>query len=237
MAPPDPVNDGNQQPTVPAAVAYAFSAVAFAIFLYTFFGVEEVALREQAIVWFFAAFAAAVLPRIKQFRYGDLEVKLQDYVQQQIRTSEELALEHERMKAGDVPAAGKPAPAGSESAAPPAPVPAPAPATRAAATPYASTAVYSDFARRLETLSGERKLGWQERFTRSWLERLRITLPELKRRLRALGFFTGAEDDEFTADVAQAIADFQKSAGLLADGIFGGDSMSALRRREAGQGD
>lgn len=53
---------------------------------------------------------------------------------------------------------------------------------------------------------------------------------ELQRRLNALGFDAGRVDGMFGADTHRALVGFQRSTGLVPDGICGPDSVDALGR-------
>jgi tetratricopeptide (TPR) repeat protein len=55
-------------------ISYCFSALAFGMFIYTFFYVDDLSLRGQAIYWFYTSVVSAFLPQIRQLRYKDLEV-------------------------------------------------------------------------------------------------------------------------------------------------------------------
>lgn len=57
---------------------YSFSCVAFAIFIYSFFITKNPALNKQAIYWFYSSIITLLIPNIKQFKYGDLEVVFKD---------------------------------------------------------------------------------------------------------------------------------------------------------------
>lgn len=62
-------------------VGYAFSALAFLIFVYIFLFVSEDSLREQAIYYFLVSLVAAALPQIEQLKYSDLEVRFRQEIQ------------------------------------------------------------------------------------------------------------------------------------------------------------
>jgi tetratricopeptide (TPR) repeat protein len=62
-------------------IGYCFSALAFLMFIYSFFISNSDSLNEQAIYWFFVSVAAAVLPHVKQFKYKDFEIILKDGVE------------------------------------------------------------------------------------------------------------------------------------------------------------
>ena len=53
---------------------------------------------------------------------------------------------------------------------------------------------------------------------------------ELQRRLNALGFDAGRVDGIFGADTHRALVEFQRSTGLVADGMCGPDTVAALDR-------
>jgi N-acetylmuramoyl-L-alanine amidase len=53
---------------------------------------------------------------------------------------------------------------------------------------------------------------------------------ELQRRLNALGFDAGREDGILGDDTGAALTDFQRNAGITADGICGPETIAALRR-------
>lgn len=53
---------------------------------------------------------------------------------------------------------------------------------------------------------------------------------ELQRRLGQLGFDAGRIDGIFGPDTHRAVADFQRNAGLVADGICGQETLAALDR-------
>ncbi|MHB8464421.1 MAG: peptidoglycan-binding domain-containing protein, partial [Acidimicrobiales bacterium] len=52
----------------------------------------------------------------------------------------------------------------------------------------------------------------------------------LQRRLGSLGFDAGKVDGIFGPDTADALADFQRNAGLTADEIFGAEELTVLER-------
>jgi hypothetical protein len=70
-----------QKATAITYVGYAFSALAFLIFVYTFFFVSEDNLRAQAIYYFLVSLVAAALPQIEQLKYNDLEVHFRQEIQ------------------------------------------------------------------------------------------------------------------------------------------------------------
>jgi hypothetical protein len=89
--------------------------------------------------------------------------------------------------------------------------------------------VYSDFNDSLNKAPPETAIKGREFFTRMWLHTLKISLPELKDELRKLGFYKGVADDNFGEDFVAAVKAFQHAHKLVPeDGIFGGDSMTAL---------
>jgi N-acetylmuramoyl-L-alanine amidase len=53
---------------------------------------------------------------------------------------------------------------------------------------------------------------------------------ELKRRLNALGFYSGKENGIFDKDTALAVEQFQRNSGLSSDGIVGSETVEALLR-------
>lgn len=53
---------------------------------------------------------------------------------------------------------------------------------------------------------------------------------DLKRRLNALGFYSGKEDGIFDSGAAVAVEQFQRNSGLSADGIVGTGTVEALLR-------
>ena len=53
---------------------------------------------------------------------------------------------------------------------------------------------------------------------------------ELQRRLNSLGFDARRVDGIFGADTHRALVDFQRSAGLVADGVCGSSTITALER-------
>jgi N-acetylmuramoyl-L-alanine amidase len=55
-------------------------------------------------------------------------------------------------------------------------------------------------------------------------------IAELQRRLSALGFDTGRVDGIFGADTHHGVQEFQRNAGLVADGICGPGTLAALQR-------
>ncbi|MFI5041888.1 MAG: peptidoglycan-binding protein, partial [Acidimicrobiales bacterium] len=55
-------------------------------------------------------------------------------------------------------------------------------------------------------------------------------IADLQRRLGALGFDAGKVDGIFGPDTAQALAEFQRNAGLSVDGVFGPAEMLVLER-------
>ena len=57
------------------------------------------------------------------------------------------------------------------------------------------------------------------------------TWPSSRRRLGALGFDAGRVDGIFGPQTAAALTEFQRNAGLTADGICGPDTVAALHRR------
>lgn len=61
-------------------VCYAFSIVAFGVFAYSFFFSNDPALKEQALYWFFSSIVIAIIPKIKQLKYKDLEVVFKDEI-------------------------------------------------------------------------------------------------------------------------------------------------------------
>ena len=62
-------------------VGYIFSALAFLVFVYTFFFVSEDNLRTQAIYYFLVSLVAAALPQIEQLKYNVLEVRFRQEIQ------------------------------------------------------------------------------------------------------------------------------------------------------------
>lgn len=53
---------------------------------------------------------------------------------------------------------------------------------------------------------------------------------DLKRRLNALGFYSGKENGIFDHDAAVAVEQFQRNSGLVADGIVGTSTVEGLLR-------
>ena len=62
-------------------VGYAFSALAFLIFVYSFLFASESVLKEQAIYYFLVSLAAAVIPHIDRFKFKDFEMQMKDELQ------------------------------------------------------------------------------------------------------------------------------------------------------------
>lgn len=57
---------------------------------------------------------------------------------------------------------------------------------------------------------------------------------ELQQRLRTLGHYAGALDGEFGSQTEAAVQDFQRSQGLVADGIVGAGTRAALQNPRSG---
>lgn len=55
-------------------------------------------------------------------------------------------------------------------------------------------------------------------------------IADLKRRLNALGFYSGKENGIFNHDTALAVEQFQRNSGLVPDGIVGTSTVNALLR-------
>lgn len=53
---------------------------------------------------------------------------------------------------------------------------------------------------------------------------------DLQRTLAAVGYSSGAADGNYGPATQSAVARFQRASGLTADGIFGSQTLSALRR-------
>lgn len=62
-------------------LCYAFSFIAFAIFIYSFFLTKNPALNKQAIYWFYSSIISLLIPNIKHFKYGDIEVAFREELQ------------------------------------------------------------------------------------------------------------------------------------------------------------
>jgi murein L,D-transpeptidase YcbB/YkuD len=195
-------------------VASLFSFAALAICLYSLFGDVEAEMREQAIYWFLAAFVAALMPMIRQFRYKDLEIAFREEVQQlerrvtekidQLDTDMFVALE--QVRAGEA---------------------ALDPAYRAH-----RDAVFARFATELDGLPAEVRLQRQEALTRQYLSQLKWTVAQLKEALAGLGYYTGTVDEQFTPRLVEAVRVFQQVEGLTpVDGIFGLQSYQKLAQR------
>ncbi|HET8894012.1 MAG TPA: peptidoglycan-binding domain-containing protein [Gaiellaceae bacterium] len=53
---------------------------------------------------------------------------------------------------------------------------------------------------------------------------------DLQQTLAAVGYSSGAADGNYGPATQSAVARFQRASGLTADGIFGSQTLSALRR-------
>jgi hypothetical protein len=65
--------------------------------------------------------------------------------------------------------------------------------------------VYAEFDEKLSTAPPRDQLKARECFTRKWLESYRLTIPDLKSRLRQLDYYKGDMDDSFDQALAGAI--------------------------------
>ena len=63
-------------------VSYVLSAFAFLVFCYSFFFAKEEILMKQAVLWFYTALFALLLPEIKHLRYGDIEIDLKQEIRE-----------------------------------------------------------------------------------------------------------------------------------------------------------
>ncbi len=90
--------------------------------------------------------------------------------------------------------------------------------------------VTSNYNKKLQRLPEEEKLKRQEFFTREHLRRFNLKLEHLKQMLHLMGYLKSLEkDNQFTTEVADAIASFQSAEGLIpVDGIYGPDAHNAL---------
>lgn len=192
-------------------IGYGFSAAALAMFAYSFFFSGDPALREQGLYWFYTAIISALLPYIKQFKLKDVEVTFNEELKKIEKKVDDLnqnfflAVDEIRTAEQQMSPEFK--------------------AKR--------DQVYRGFQEELQALPQEERLKRQEFFTRRHLTRLKVSLPEVKQKLKEGGFYKGEVDDNFDLATAAAIAAFQESAGLSpADGIFGTITYQKLAERQ-----
>jgi len=76
-------------------VSYVLSAFAFLVFCYSFFFAKEEILMKQAILWFYTALFALLLPEIKHLRYGDIEIDLKQEIREVKEEVKKTAIEVE----------------------------------------------------------------------------------------------------------------------------------------------
>jgi hypothetical protein len=192
-------------------ISYGFGIFAFFIFLYSFFYTSEEAYKKQAIYWFYGSLISTLIPQIKQFKYKDLEVVFREELQKVEKNINQKVTKLESDFLGAVEQVRS---------------------QEASLSPEYRQwrgEVFNDFAKHLEALSPEEQLSNQENFSRSYLQNLTITLPELKVMFKKLDYYDGAIDDLFTSELVECIKTFQQTNGIEPiDGIFGNLTYTKL---------
>jgi len=95
--------------------------------------------------------------------------------------------------------------------------------------PLSRQAVVERFAERLKQEPSDRALLQQEFFTRMHLKNFGMSVSDLKHALNAAGYYDGEVGDAFSAELAAAIARFQRDHELKPDdGIYGPDTHRVL---------
>lgn len=81
---------------------------------------------------------------------------------------------------------------------------------------------FDEYDRRFDALPEQKKAHVRRLNTEHYLHKWGLTVAVLKEKLSALSFYKGAVDDEYTEDLAEALADFQRHHMMRQiDGYFG----------------
>jgi WD40 repeat protein len=88
---------------------------------------------------------------------------------------------------------------------------------------------YEEFDKRLQLLPSNTKLEQQKKWTLKHLGKRRISISSLKLKLQEFEIYKGSLDEEFTQELAEAIANFQRYHNIIpADGICGPMTLEKL---------
>lgn len=194
-------------------IGYGFGIIALAIFIYGFFFSPDSILKEQAILWFYSALIASLIPQIKQFKYKDLEIqfrenfqKLEKDVGEKIEKLELNLLDKvEKIKRQEMSLSGD--------------------------NKERRLKTHNEFANMLASLPEQERLFYQEQQSRMNLQRNDMSLIEFKTLLKQAGYYVGEIDDHFTVSLKNSIKDFQTKSQLdTVDGIIG--DLTILRLHE-----
>ena len=190
---------------------YVLAALGLGMFFYTVLTERDV--PEQAIYWFLMVIGAFILPYIKEITFRDLRVKLDSGLKAQKEQMEKTQQDLEKLIENEF----------------------------AQANERVKT-VDSAFGEiRDELITGyqvylQKCLQPEERRTkvamlnRMYLKEMGIEVTLLKEMLAKTPYFSGEINDAFTSELVKALEDFQESAGMVPDGVFGHNTFKNLQK-------
>jgi murein L,D-transpeptidase YcbB/YkuD len=193
---------------------YSFSLISFIIFVYILFFSIEKELKQQAFYWFASSFVAVLIPNVKQFKFKDLEVQLQE-ISQKIENNKTL-IEKKAEELNENLFLGVESVRKREN-------------SLSEAYKQKRNDNNQKYAEKLNRMSSEERLKEQKKFTCFYLHNINKDLVYLKKMLQKAGFYNGATDEKFDEQIAQSISRFQEHYGVKPiDGIAGPQTLSKL---------
>jgi murein L,D-transpeptidase YcbB/YkuD len=198
-------------------VSRAFATFALVVCLYSFFISSDTAIKTQAIYWFCGALVSAVIPYLKEvavyvesIKLGDIEIALSEVKREIQRVDNKV----EKLDSKLLASLGQ------------------IRQSEAALTKEAREnrqRIYDESAQALAFLPPEIKINLQKRLTINHLDDAGIDVQTIKSVFRELGYYQGAVDQFFNAELVQAIEKFQvENIPGQPDGMVGPITLSKI---------
>jgi Putative peptidoglycan binding domain len=193
---------------------YSFSAISFFVFIYVLVFPVEKELKQQAIYWFASSFVAAIIPNVKQFKFKDVEVQLQE-ISQKIEENKNLIEQKNEELKTNLLLSLESVKKGEESLS--------------KELKSQREIEYQGYMKKLNELTPEERLKEQKRYTEFDLNTVGMSIANLKTILQELGFYQDNIDEVFNVELAQSIKAFQEKYEVTPfDGTAGPKTLSKL---------
>lgn len=195
-------------------ISYCLSMFAMAMFVFVSFFSDNVEMQTQGIFWFGVASIFGLLPTVLPFttklKVLDFELEFKEKleeVEKRVEKAEEAfsrAFENLQRDEKDLP------PDFLER----------------------RSRHWDEWDEDLQNLPGLERFQAQRKNSLIYLEKLGLTVRELKEKLAQLGFYEGEVNNSFSRDLAQAIEDFQRANNMRhIDGMFGQLTLAKMKER------
>ncbi len=200
-------NSNDKLKTLFKRLPYLLALIGFFMFFYTIFGKEP---PLQSLYWFLVIIAAFFLPYIKEITFQDIKLKLEEGLEKQQEVIEQTKEELQEVIKNEFDSAYDKVKRVDDNFG------------------EIRDELIKGYQIYLNMLTEEERSNKIIVLNTIYLKDFNITIATLKEKLAIAGFYKGKINDQYENDLLNAIKAFQKSQGMISDGIFGHNSYKKL---------